>query len=126
MGKFDVGASYIFASGRPYTDLSALNNQENDRTVLDPDSRLEYLEDYHRMDLYGNYSFSIKNTEAKIGLSLYNILDRENVKYRQFIYSFLTPPDGSSPSNKLPVNTVAGTELEMLGFTPNISFQIKF
>ncbi len=126
MGKFDFGASYIFASGRPYTDLSALNNQENDRTVLDPDSRLEYLEDYHRMDLYGNYSFSIKNTEAKIGLSLYNILDRENVKYRQFIYSFLTPPDGSSPSNKLPVNTVAGTELEMLGFTPNISFQIKF
>ncbi len=125
-GKFDLGATYVFASGRPYTDFSVLGNQENDRTLLDPESRLEYLEDYHRVDLYGNYSFSIKNSEAKVGIHLYNILDRENVKYRQFIYSFLSPPDSSSPNNKLPVNTVAGTELEMLGFTPNISFQIKF
>lgn len=126
LGKFDVGASYIFASGRPYTDLSLLEVQEGDRVELRPEERIGYLDDYHRLDLYGNYTFPIWGVEGKVGINLYNVTNHNNVKYRQFIYSFASPGEPGNPANKNPVNTVVGAELEMLGFTPNISFQVKF
>ena len=123
-GPFDFGTTYIFASGRPYTNLAFFDNNDGDRNTLSPAERLEYLDDYHRVDLFANYTFSLGKGEGKAGIHLFNLLDRENVKYRQFIYSFLTPSNGPSP--KPNINTVVGTELEMMGFTPNLSFTWKF
>lgn len=124
--RFNLGASYIFSSGRPYTDLSLLNTPVNDRTLLKPDERVSYLDDYHRVDLYGNYTFPMRAAEGIIGINLFNVTNHNNVKYRQFIYSFITPSEPGNPSSKNPVNTVIGAELEMLRFTPNLSFQVKF
>ncbi|MFM8449640.1 MAG: carboxypeptidase-like regulatory domain-containing protein [Haliscomenobacter sp.] len=126
IGRFDMGATYVFASGRPYTDLSLLEVEDGDRTKLEPEERLENLEDYHRLDIFGNYTFPLWGVEGKLGVNLYNVTNHDNVKFRQFIYSFQSPPEPGSPPSKNPVNTVVGGELEMLGFTPNISFQIKF
>jgi ferric enterobactin receptor len=124
VGKFDFGATYIFASGRPYTDLSSFDSADGDRNTLSPSERLEYLDDYHRIDLFGNFTFPLAKGEGKAGINLFNLLDRENVKYRQFIYSFITP--FNSPGPKPNVNTVVGTELEMMGFTPNINLTWTF
>lgn len=123
-GPFDFGATYIFASGKPYTNLAIFDINDGDRNTLSPSERLEYLDDYHRIDLFANYSFPLGKGEGKAGINLFNLLDRENVKYRQFIYSFLTPSNGSA--SKPNINTVVGTELEMMGFTPNLSFTWKF
>ena len=123
-GPFDFGTTYIFASGRPYTNLAIFDNNDGDRNTLSPSERLEYLDDYHRVDLFANYTFSLGKGEGKAGINLFNLLDRENVKYRQFIYSFLTPSNGQAP--KPNINTVVGTELEMMGFTPNLSFTWRF
>ena len=124
--SFNLGASYIFSSGRPYTDLSLVSSPINDRTLLKPDERVSYLKDYHRLDLYANYTFPIRTAEGTIGINLFNATNQNNVKYRQFIYSFITPAEPGNPSAKNPVNTVIGAELEMLRFTPNLSFQVKF
>ncbi len=124
--RFNLGATYIFSSGRPYTDLSLVNSPVNDRTQLRPEERVSYLNDYHRVDLYAHYTFPMRTAEGTIGINLFNVTNHNNVKYRQFIYSFVTPAEPGNPSTKSPVNTVIGAELEMLRFTPNLSFQIKF
>jgi hypothetical protein len=123
-GAFDFGATYIFASGRPYTNLAFFDSNDGDRNTLSPSERLEFLDDYHRVDLFANFSFPLGKGEGKTGINLFNLFDRENVKYRQFIYSFLTP--ANSPGPKPNINTVVGTELEMMGFTPNLSFTWTF
>jgi ferric enterobactin receptor len=124
IGSFNFGATYIFASGRPYTNLAFFDSNDGDRNTLSPTERLEYLDDYHRVDLFANCTFPLGKGEGKAGINLFNLFDRENVKYRQFIYSFLTPTNG--PGSKPNINTVVGTELEMMGFTPNLSFTWKF
>ena len=119
--KWDFSMTYVFASGHPYTNLSAILDQRN-RGDLPPQDRLEYLSDYHRVDVGINYSFKAWGKKASLGASIFNLLDRDNVKYVQ--YTFVVKE--SDNTNKPGKNTVVGTELNMLGFTPNVSFSITF
>lgn len=121
-GRWDFSATYIFASGHPYTDLSGFLSNTLSREDVNPQDRISYLEDYHRIDLAGSYHLPLGRAEGEIGISLYNLLDRINVKYRQYIYSLPT-----NTGTNLPIqNTVLGSELQMLGFTPNVRLRVTF
>lgn len=119
--KWDFSMTYVFSSGRPYTDVIVVRQSQdrngNDRTTLAPKDRLRNLEDYHRVDIGFNYNFSMWGTKAKIGGSVFNLLNRRNIKFRQYIYSF---------SNQLQLNSAIGTELQLLDITPNLTFSIEF
>ena len=120
--KWDFSATYVFSSGRPYTDLSILQETPNRRGEIPIKDRLSYLEDYHRVDVGINYNFPIKNAKAQLGLSIFNLFNRKNVKYRQYLFSI----KGEADNGQSPFSTVLGTELDMLGITPNVSFRIRF
>lgn len=120
--KWDFATTYVFSSGRPYTNLSILDELPMDRGNIPPERRLGYLDDYHRVDVGIHYNFTIRNTKAQVGLSIFNLFNRTNVKYRQYILSIQQEPDNGA----IPPNVVLGTELDMLGITPNVSFGIKF
>ena len=111
--------TYVFSSGRPYTDLLILRQSQNgnDRTRIRRQDRILYLEDYHRVDIGFNYNFPLGGAKAKVGASVFNLLNRRNVKFRQYNYSF---------SSELQLSSAIGTELQMLDFTPNVTFSIEF
>lgn len=119
--KWNFALTYVFTSGRPYTDLSILSTDTQDRRELSAQDRISYLDDYHRVDVSANYQFTLWKGQAEIGGSIFNLFNRENVKYRQYIYSLR-----DNRSAQQPLNTVLGTELQLLPFTPNLRFAWSF
>jgi len=122
--QFDFSATYVYSSGRPYTDLSNFTDNPKDRGGTSVTDQINYLESYQRVDIGATYRFTWNNTKGKIGFSIFNLLNRKNVKYRQYILS-VSDPD-PEPGKQRPRNTVLGTELQMLDFTPNLSFSLQF
>ena len=118
--NFDFSAVYVFSSGRAYTDLTKIPIQRarKDLTVND---RISYLKDYARLDISAGYKFNIRKTKARIGASIFNVLNRENVKYKQYIRSI---PNERNDNKE--INQITGVEALMLGFTPNVSFSLAF
>lgn len=143
LGKFDFFATYNFTSGRPYTDLAKVlenngkmqnnpttnpgnplqNMPNNRREVINPLDRLSYLDDYQRFDLGASIQFKLgQSSNLSIEGSIFNLFNRKNVKYRQFIFQ-LPNQLKSAPTSK---ELVVGTELQMLGITPNLSAKLSF
>ena len=117
---FSFFGTYVFASGRPYTDLSKILS-ETDRMDLEADDVISRLPDYHRVDVGLDYNFSIGTTRASIGASVFNLFDRGNVKYLQYIYAL----PGQSTSQGLQ-NEVLGTETNQLDRTFSVNFSLSF
>ena len=117
--KFDFSAVYVFSSGRAYTDLTIIDGQQ-DRRLLSVKDRVSYLKDYARLDISAGYKFNIGTTKARVGASIFNVLDRENVKYKQYIRSLPNQRGDDA------INQITSIEALMLGFTPNVSFSIDF
>ena len=120
--KWSFSANYIFASGTPYLDLSTLNDRPQNRTEINIEDRLKRVQDYHRIDIGAYFNFPINKSKAQIGLSVFNLLNTQNVQQPQFLFSFKE----KDRENRGLRNTVVGTELQMLGRTPNLEFKISF
>lgn len=143
LGIFDLFVTYNFTSGRPYTDLAKIieNNErmqtnpktnpgnpmsnmpDNRRDVINPLDRLSYLDNYQRFDIGAIINFKL-NHRSNLSLegSVFNLFNRKNVKYRQYIFQ-LPYQLKSAPTSK---EVVVGTELQMLGITPNLSLKLSF
>lgn len=121
--SFELAATWLFATGRPYTEAQAT------RSIVLPDGtathgiglgniHAERLPAYHRLDLSFTYQFNLAKTDSKIGLSIYNFYNRRNVRSRRYFlnhsgYSFIEPSIGTS-------------DVLDLGFSPNIFFSVSF
>jgi len=108
--KFGIGVNW--RTGKPLTEpddqAPVINNLINYNT---PNS--SNLNDYLRADLSGTYTFQIGDTSnAIIGFSLWNILDRTNI-----INTYYTIDNSDN---------VTKVENESLGITPNVSFRVQF
>lgn len=78
-GRFDVGGTFVVASGTPYTRAESFYII-GDRMICNYGERNAFrLPAYIRLDLSGNWYF-IKNSkmEGGLNLSIYNVLCREN------------------------------------------------
>lgn len=117
--QFDFSGVFVFSSGRPFTDLTIIEGQQ-DRKFLSVKDRVSYLKDYIRLDISAGYKFNIWSTKARVGASIFNVTNRENVKYRQQIRSI------PNQRGEDPINQITSIEALMLGFTPNISFSVEF
>lgn len=120
LGHWELSASYIFASGRPFTDLARF--QQQDRREVMIEDFITYLPDYHRADAEVGYNFPISSLKARAAVSVFNLFDHDNIKYRQYIYSVSSGGFGQQP----PQNVVLGNEVKLLGRTLNVGFSITF
>ncbi len=118
LGRWDLGATWIYASGKPYTSIvggytvKLLDGTTKDFT--DPSTTNgNRLPDAHRMDVSATYNF----THGSIGLSIYNLYGRSNVWYKKF----QTITDPTTNDKYLSI-----TDVNYLGFTPNLTFTYKF
>lgn len=106
----------IFASGLPYLDYSQIKDIPADRRQVPYDLLIERYKNYYRMDLSVNYSTQLWGLDTQLGFSIFNLWNRENVKYQQFVFSLEENEE----------NRVLGTELELLPRIWNLSIAIQF
>ena len=114
--RLNVSGTWAIATGRPYTSpesqyfLTLLDGTEQSYIHVGGKNS-ERLPNYHRLDAAVHYRFPIGSSRADVGVSVFNLYNRTNVWYKEFDLS-QTP--------------VAVTDVNYLGFTPNISFRIDF
>lgn len=117
--RFDFNFNIIYASGRPYLALEEIGDRM-ERELLEPGEVLRNLPSYFRTDIGLDYNFNIKKSEASIGFSVFNLTNRQNVKYIQYSYRL------NAESSGLPKNLILGTESELLNRTLNLNFNLSF
>ncbi len=119
IGYWTLAATFIYGSGKPFSEPEGQYNIE----LLDG-RRVNYigvgtkngsrLPEYHRLDISAHYKFDIINwpgAKGDIGASIFNLYGRQNVWYVE--YDFNQEPAVIS-------------EINYLGFTPNLSLSIQF
>ena len=114
LGKWNLSSTWMFSTGKPYTapvseyTITLLDGTEQSYINVGDKNGLR-LPDYHRLDIAANYRFEWGKSRGSVGLSLFNFYGRENVWYREFD---LTEGD------------LLLTDINYLGFTPNLRFRI--
>jgi ferric enterobactin receptor len=115
--KWDLAATWIFATGRPYTaptggyQLHLLDGNVRDYITVTDKNGLR-LPNYHRLDIAATYNW--KNSEGAartLSFSIFNLYNRTNTWYKEF-----TIQSGQ----------VLETSINYLGLTPNVAFSWRF
>jgi len=117
---------WIYGSGKAYSSpegsysLSTLDGS-NINNIAYSLINNERLPDYHRLDLSSTYNFALGKTKAKVGLSIFNLYNRKNIKYRRF--SKITfDEDGNLLNN----DKYVVTDVLLLGVTPSVFLNWSF
>jgi hypothetical protein len=116
--RWDFSLSYIHASGRPYTaplggyQLTLLDGSTRDYVAVGAKNTMR-LPDYERVDAAITFELHNKSGEnmGNIGVSVFNILNRKNVWYKEF---------------QISEGAVVETDVTYLGITPNVTLTLKF
>ncbi len=118
-GNFDFSASWIYATGRPYTaplggyTLNLIDGTSSAYYSVS-DKNSYRLPDYHRMDVAASYRFDMFGKKGKlnaISLSVFNLYNRTNVSSKQY---------------QLVDDVILESDISYLGITPNLSISVKF
>ena len=124
--KWNFSLIWIYGSGKPYSSpegsysLSTLDGSSINNIAYSLINN-ERLPDYHRLDLSSTYNFKLGKTKAKVGLSIFNLYNRKNIKYRRF--SKITfDEDGNLLNN----DKYVVTDVLLLGVTPSVFFNWSF
>lgn len=111
LNQFELSGGVNFRTGKPYTKPTSESlDSSNEIVYEEPNS--SRLDNYLRVDISAKYKFSLPNLKGEFGLSIWNILNRENVIN---IYYH------KNENNKLEKVT-----LNALQLTPNINLRINF
>jgi hypothetical protein len=120
--RFDFSATWIYATGRPYTapsgayNVTLLDGSTQDFFTVTTKNGLR-LPDYHRADIAINYKLLAGANGDKrrreigyIGFSIFNLYNRKNVWYKTY-----TIDNGA----------ITETNVNYLGIVPNITLSLK-
>ena len=117
MGQWDFSTVALYGSGRPYTaPVSQYQLKLLDGTLQSyinvSDKNSLRLPSYQRVDLAASRIFETEGSfDWRVGVSLYNVLNRRNVSFRKFDLS--TTP-------------MTVTDVAQLGFTPSLDVKLTW
>ena len=112
LNRWTFGATFIYATGKPYTaptgyyEITYLDGTTQDFFEVSDKNALR-LPDYHRFDLSATYDMDWGGSKASIGLSLFNIYNRNNVWYKEY---------------EVIEGELLETNVSLLNFTPSLFF----
>ena len=116
LGKFDFSATWVYATGRPYTEptggysVSLLDGTEQDYVSVSSKNGVRFP-DYHRLDAAVTYSWQgQRGGKNALSLSFFNLYGRRNIWYKEF---------------QIEGEELIETNINFLGFTPNLSYSFK-
>lgn len=124
--RFDFSTVFVYGTGRPYTapvglyELELVNGYEQ-KYIHVGDKNSSRLPDYHRMDIAASYTFNIWKIKNKVGISVFNLYNRRNIRYRRFqIQNF-------DPETLQPIDAkLIQSDIQLLGIVPNFFINISF
>ncbi len=112
LGKVTFGATFIYATGRPYTaptgyyELTLLDGTTSSFFEVSNKNSLRYP-DYHRLDISATYDFTMGTSQASAGLSITNLYNRKNAWYNEY---------------EVIEGELIETKVSLLGITPSFFF----
>src|SRR5690606_6327842 len=89
LSKWHIQSAMFFASGRPFTNVNQILADRDvvEVTDINPDKYQDRLPHYFRWDALIGYTVHLgKKSSLIFEFSCFNILNRLNVKYRQFYF----------------------------------------
>lgn len=111
LNSFNISGGFNYHTGKPTTLLEEVPVVDDQLVFASPNA--SNIQDYFRVDMSGTYQFKLgKNSKAFLGISLWNVLDNDNVVN----HFFRLDAD----------NEVEEVDEFALGFTPNFSFRLSF
>ncbi len=126
LGKFELSSVFLFGTGRPFTPANPAFSIENDSIDIYDLSRINQsrLPSYSRLDLSGKYTFDIGKLSCEAGMTLFNVLNKVNIRSRKFTIRYLL--DEQSELVTADEARIVALDTFLLGFTPNFFFKIHF
>ena len=113
--NWTFSSTFIYGTGRPYTaptgyyEIGLLDGTTAEFFEISDKNALRFP-DYHRLDIAATLNFNLGETKADLGLSLFNIYNRENVWYKEY---------------EVIEGELIETDISLLGFTPSLFFNWK-
>ncbi|WP_408040342.1 TonB-dependent receptor [Tenacibaculum amylolyticum] len=117
LGKVDLSLGWIYRTGTPFTGFRQVVNDDMTQFIVSKVNS-DRLNSYHRLDFSSTYEFNFSKDsrwKGKIGVSFFNIYDRENSLQRVLR---ATSSGGTT--------ILTSEETLSLGFTPNMVFRVQF
>ncbi|MCK5400081.1 MAG: TonB-dependent receptor [Flavobacteriaceae bacterium] len=118
--NFNVSLGWSIRTGIPFTKAFGLI-ETNEGVFIDfGEINNSRLPNYHRLDASATYKFNVsknKRWKGKLGFSLLNIYNKENILSRTYLIR-QSSEDGS--------NLLREINKSSLGITPNVVFRIEF
>ncbi|MBO6607117.1 TonB-dependent receptor domain-containing protein [Psychroserpens sp.] len=111
IANFQVALGWRWQTGKPFT----LSTPGPNGLEFNDGINTERLPDYHRLDISSTYKFKFSNSSklrAKVGISLRNVYDRENLISREYL--------GNNDFS----GEIEAIDRFSLGFTPNVMFRL--
>jgi Outer membrane receptor for ferrienterochelin and colicins len=116
LGRFDFSLSWMYLTGKPYTaptggyQITLLDGTK--QTFLHVSDKNAFrLPDYHRLDAAITLNFGHPGAfNGAVGLSFFNLYNQTNTWYKNF---------------DIVEDEIVETDVNYLGFTPNLSLSIK-
>ena len=115
-GRWDLGATWVYGSGKPYTapnglyTITLLDGKETEYVSIGEKNSLR-IDPYHRLDLSATYNFNLGSGKGEMGLSIFNLYNKTNTWYNEF---------------EVLDNQVTETNVNYIGFTPSLFFNVSF
>ena len=115
-GRWDLGATWVYGSGKPYTapnglyTITLLDGKETEYVSIGEKNGLR-IDPYHRLDLSATYNFNLGSGKGEMGLSIFNLYNKTNTWYNEF---------------EVVDNQVTETNVNYIGFTPSLFFNVSF
>ncbi len=116
IGEWSIAVNFVYGSGKPFSEpegFYTVNQLNGDplQFVSVGAKNGSRIPPYHRMDISVHRRFNIGKAKADLGASLFNLYNRKNTWY--YKYDFDQTP-------------FLRTDVNYLGFTPNLSFNVSF
>lgn len=124
IGTWNLSASWVFSSGRVYTDIDHIEIQNWDQAdfgtaeardiyfyVLQGERNQKRLPAIHWLEIAVNKKITLGKINGEVNLSIFNVYDQRNISYRRYEYW------------KSPITI---KDVAMIGFTPSLNIKLNF
>ncbi|GAA4268761.1 TonB-dependent receptor domain-containing protein [Hyunsoonleella aestuarii] len=118
--RFDVSLGWNVRTGIPYTKASGLVDTPDGKVIDFEETNRDRLPNYDRLDISATYKFNMSSNEkrkGKLGVSLLNVYNKENVLSRTYEKRQGTVEEGE---------VLREVNRTSLGITPNLVFRLEF
>jgi len=124
LNQLEFSLGWKIRSGIPYTDANTTHIDTNGNLRVTYEAVNEKrLPNYQKIDFSSTYRFHFSknnNVEGKIGLSLLNVLNTQNILDRTYELKFVNSQNNVEEQKLVKVDRLS------LGFTPNVVFRLTF